>query len=110
MPIQFFHAFTRGVKAWHAEHRNISPLPELSEWTLHDLPLYFLNPHTSTEGGFPVIAETTRNHTFSKEISQVMLEAMVSAPDFCCKNCQRVISAMRGNPPLKFGIKQSKIG
>ena len=52
-------------------------------------------------GGFPVIAETTRNHTFSKEISQVILAAMVLAPNFCCKNCQRVIPAMRGNPPLK---------
>ena len=37
MPIQFFHAFTRGVKAWHAAHRNILPLPELSEWTLTHL-------------------------------------------------------------------------
>ena len=34
MPIQFFHAFSRGVKAWHAAHRNILPLPELSEWIL----------------------------------------------------------------------------
>ena len=51
------------------------------------------------KGGFPVIEETTRNHTFSKEISQVILAAMVLAPNFCCKNCQRVISAMRGNPP-----------
>ena len=50
-------------------------------------------------GGFPVIAETTPNHTFSKEISQVMLADMGLAPDFYCKNCQRVISAMRGNPP-----------
>ena len=51
------------------------------------------------QGGFPVIAETTRNHTFSKEISQVILAAMVLAPNFCCKNCQRVIPAIRGNPP-----------
>ena len=51
------------------------------------------------KGGFPVIAETTRNHTFSKEISQVILAAMVLAPNFFCKNCQQVISAMRGNPP-----------
>ena len=34
MPIKFFHAFTGGVKAWHAAHRNILPLPELSEWTI----------------------------------------------------------------------------
>ena len=54
-------------------------------------------PH---KGGFRVIAKTARNHIFSKEISQVMLTAMVLAPDFYCKNCQRVISAMRGNPPL----------
>ena len=36
MPIQFFHAFTWGVKAWHAAHMNILPLPELSEWTFND--------------------------------------------------------------------------
>ena len=63
-------------------------------------------------GGFPVIAETTRNHTFSKEISQVMLAAMVLVPDFYCKNCQRVISAMRGNPPLarrNFDVKQALV-
>ena len=51
------------------------------------------------KGGFLVIAETTRNHTFSKEISQVILAAMVLAPTVYCKNCQRVIPAMRGNPP-----------
>ena len=53
----------------------------------------------SCKGGFPVIAETTRNHIFSKEISQVILAAMVLAPNFYSQNCQRVISAMRGNPP-----------
>ena len=52
------------------------------------------------KGGFPVIVETTRNHTFSKEVSQVILAAMVLAPNFYCKSCQRVIPAMRGNPPL----------
>ena len=31
-------------------------------------------------GGFPVMAETTRNHIFSKEISQVIIAAMVLAP------------------------------
>ena len=60
------------------------------------------NFDTHIKGGFPVIAETTRNHTFSKEISQVVLAAMILAPNFYCKNCQRVISAMRGNPPLVF--------
>ena len=52
-----------------------------------------------TKGGFPVMAETTRNHIFSKEISQVIIAAMVLAPNFYRKNCLRVISAMRGNPP-----------
>ena len=46
------------------------------------------------------MAENTRNHIFSKEISQVIIAAMVLAPNFYCKNCLRVISAMRGNPPL----------
>ena len=51
------------------------------------------------KGGFPVKAETTRNHIFSKEISQVIIAAMVLAPNFYWKNGLRVISAMRGNPP-----------
>ena len=51
------------------------------------------------KGGFPVIAETTRNHIFSKEISQVIFAAMALEPNFYCKNCLRVVSAMRGNPP-----------
>ena len=45
-----------------------------------------------------VIAEIIRNHIFSKETSQVILAAMVLAPNFCCKNCLRVISTMRGFP------------
>ena len=45
---------------------------------------------------FPVIRETTRNDIFSKEISQVTLAAMVLAPNFYCKDCLQVISAMRG--------------
>ena len=35
------------------------------------------------KGGFPVMAETTRNHIFSKEISQVIIAAMVLEPNFC---------------------------
>ena len=50
------------------------------------------------KGEFPVIAEATRNHTFSKEISQVILADMVLATNFYYKNCLRVISAMRRNP------------
>ena len=34
------------------------------------------------KGGFPVMAETTRNHIFSKEINQVIIAAMVLAPNF----------------------------
>ena len=45
------------------------------------------------------MAETTRNHIFSKEISQVIIAAMVLAPISIEKNCLRVILAMRGNPP-----------
>ena len=58
--------------------------------------------------GFPVIAETTRNHTFSKETSQVMLAAMVLVPNCYCKNCQPVISAMTGNPSSDFPARLSK--
>ena len=31
---------------------------------------------TQHKGGFPVMAETTRNHIFSKEISQVIIAAI----------------------------------
>ena len=58
-----------------------------------------INPMKYSKGGFPVMAETTRNHIFSKEISQVIITAMVLAPNFYRKNCLRVISAMTGNPP-----------
>ena len=51
------------------------------------------------------MAETTRNHIFSKEISQVIIAAIVLAPNFYWKNCLRVISAMRGNPPLLWRSK-----
>ena len=37
-------------------------------------------PICLSKGGFPVMAETTRNHIFSKEISQVIIAAMVLAP------------------------------
>ena len=36
----------------------------------------------ANKGGFPVMAETTPNHIFSKEISQVIIAAMVLAPNF----------------------------
>ena len=55
--------------------------------------------NTQPKGRFPVMAETTCNHISSKEISQVIITAMVLATNFCSKNCLRVISAMRGNPP-----------
>ena len=38
-------------------------------------------------GGFPVTAETIRDHIFSKEISQMILAGMVLVPSFYCKNC-----------------------
>ena len=37
---------------------------------------------SKSKGGFPVMTETTRNHIFSKEISQVIITAMVLAPNF----------------------------
>ena len=39
-----------------------------------------LNVFIHFKGGFPVMAETTHNHIFSKEISQVIIAAMVLAP------------------------------
>ena len=40
------------------------------------------NLDLTLKGGFPFMAETTRNHIFSKEISQVIIAAMVLAPNF----------------------------
>ena len=54
-------------------------------------------PNRDFKGGFPVMAETTRNHIFLKEISQVIIAAMVLAPHFYWKNCLRVISSLRRN-------------
>ena len=45
-------------------------------------PLKMTPPGNHGKGGFPVMAETTRNHIFSKEISQVIIAAMVLAPNF----------------------------
>ena len=43
--------------------------------------MHFLFPLLKNcKGEFPVMAETTRNHIFSKEISQVIIAAMVLAP------------------------------
>ena len=53
-------------------------------WILHSLDLRHAISQTEftvSEGGFPVMAETTRNHIFSKEISQVIIAAMVLAPN-----------------------------
>ena len=46
-----------------------------------------LNKHSvlkifMTKGGFLVMEEPTRNHIFSKEINQVIIVAMVLAPNF----------------------------
>ena len=38
------------------------------------------------KGGFPVIAETTRSHIFSIEVNQVILAAIVLAPNLYCQN------------------------
>ena len=36
----------------------------------------------------------------------MILAAMVLPPNFYCKNCLRVVSAMRGNPPLVSDLGQ----
>ena len=68
----------------------------LLSWISNNEELFIFS---ANKGGFPVMAETTRNQIFSKEISQVIIAAMVLAANFYWKNCLRVISAMRGNPP-----------
>ena len=44
----------------------------------------------TTKGGFPVIAETTRCHTFTKEINHASPRSQYFNENFYCKNCLRV--------------------
>ena len=50
------------------------------------------------KGGFPLIAEITRCHTFTKEINHASARCQYFNENFCCKNCLRVFSAMTGKP------------
>ena len=51
-----------------------------------------------TKGGFPLIAEITRCHAFTKEINHASARCQYFNNNFYCKNCLRVFSAMTGKP------------
>ena len=51
-------------------------------------------------GGFPLIAEFTGCHTFTKEINHASARCQYFNENFYCKNCLRVFSAMTGKPAL----------
>ena len=50
------------------------------------------------KGGFPLIAEITRCHAFTKEINHASARCQYFNDNFYCKNCLRVFSAMTGKP------------
>ena len=52
------------------------------------------------QGGFPIIAEITHCHTFTKEINHASSRSQYFNENFYCKNCLRVFSAMTGKPAL----------
>ena len=52
------------------------------------------------KGGFSVIAEITRCHTFTKEINHEIARSQYFDENFYCKNSLPVFSAMTGNPAL----------
>ena len=49
------------------------------------------------KGGFPLIAEVTRCHTFTKEINHANARCQYFNKNLYCKHCQRVFPAMVGN-------------
>ena len=51
-----------------------------------------------TKGGFPVIAEISRNHVSTKEINHANTRSQHSEGNFYCKNCLRAFSTMTGIP------------
>ena len=50
------------------------------------------------KGGFPLIAEITSCHTFTKEINHASDRCQYFNKIFYCKNCLRVFSEMTGKP------------
>ena len=70
------------------------------------VPVYFKNreppiiSYQYTKGGFPLIAEITRCHTFTKEINHASVRSQYFEESFYCKNCLRVFSDMTGKPVL----------
>ena len=56
----------------------------------------------TTKGGFPVIAQTSRSHVFTKEINHASTRSQYLNGNFYCKNRLRVFSAMTGKPALRM--------
>ena len=62
------------------------------------------------KSGFPVIAEITRCHTFTKEINHASTCSQYFNENFYCKNCLRVFSAMTGKKALASFLVQTSLG
>ena len=58
--------------------------------------------------GFPVMAETTRNHTFTKQISHATSRSQYFNENCYCKNCLRLFLAMTGKSAVRSLIAMAK--
>ena len=58
--------------------------------------------------GFPVMAEITHRHTFTKQISHATSLSQYFNENFYCKNCLRVFFTMTGKPAVRSLISMAK--
>ena len=104
-PVECVHQFLMSSQHSNKSIGNMADVARIRNESTNVADVGKMIDHTLLKGRFPVIAETTLNYTFSKEISQVILASMVLVPNFYCKNCQRVIPAFRGK--ALQGLKHS---
>ena len=94
LKISIYHFFSKWISYeisieivnWHSNMKRTAACSSIQKFD-KDCDVIFMfkkviEHRFSSRGGFPVMAETTRNHIFSKEISQVIIAAMVLAPNF----------------------------
>ena len=59
-------------------------------------------------GGFPVMAEITRNHTFTKQISHATSRGQYFDENFYCKNCLLVFLSITRKQAVRSLITMAK--
>ena len=58
--------------------------------------------------GFPFMAEITRSHTFTKQISHTTSRSQYFNENFYCKKCPGVFLTMTGKPAARSLIAMAK--